>query len=329
MPLTDALIIETSGKGRPYDVTHAEAWWRDFAELPIDDERRVLSFLARRGDPFGQLAPDGKQISTYHWLGLKAVLEQAAAAWDPQPDETGVSRFRPENARTSQQDVPARAFRPTDVDQPARRRLSRPRPGPQRQGARRLHVRRRRRFTARRPRHAPLRLLPFLVHPPLRQRPAMLGLVPRRPIQQKEIAAWLPSARSRPARERPGGKAGGGCRERTASLQDRSQNFATRKEAAAHAARMREIESRGVGDPHRHDLAGYLRGWLAHHRERGDLAPTTLQGYERNIALASQHCGHILLEKLTPRDLDALYAKLLTHGSQPTAPPLARCRGRA
>jgi integrase len=84
---------------------------------------------------------------------------------------------------------------------------------------------------------------------------------------------------------------------------------------------MREIESRGVGDPHRHDLAGYLRGWLAHHRERGNLAPTTLQGYERNIALATRHSGHILLEKLTPRDLDALYAKLLTHGSQPDGAP--------
>ena len=69
--------------------------------------------------------------------------------------------------------------------------------------------------------------------------------------------------------------------------------------------------------------------WLAHHRERGDLAPTTLQGYERNVALAAQHCGHVLLEKLTPRDLDALYAKLLTHGSQPHGAPLARCRGRA
>jgi integrase len=84
---------------------------------------------------------------------------------------------------------------------------------------------------------------------------------------------------------------------------------------------MSEIESRGVGDPHRHDLAGYLRGWLAHHRERGDLAPTTLQGYQRNVALASQYCGHILLEKLTPRDLDGLYAKLLTHGSQPDGAP--------
>jgi integrase len=104
-------------------------------------------------------------------------------------------------------------------------------------------------------------------------------------------------------------------------LQDRARNFATRKEAAMHAAQMREVERRGVGDPHRHDLAGYLRTWLAHHRERGDLAPTTMRGYERNIALASQHCGHVLLEKLTPRDLDALYAKLLTHGSQPDGAP--------
>jgi integrase len=88
-----------------------------------------------------------------------------------------------------------------------------------------------------------------------------------------------------------------------------------------HAAQMREIERRGVGDPHRHDLASYLRGWLAHHRERGDLAPTTLQGYARNIGLASQYCGHVLLEKLTARELDTLYAKLLTHGSQPQGAP--------
>jgi len=88
-----------------------------------------------------------------------------------------------------------------------------------------------------------------------------------------------------------------------------------------HAAQMREIERRGVGDPHRHDLASYLRGWLAHHRERGDLAPTTLQGYQRNVALAVQHCGHVLLEKVTARALDALYGKLLTHGSQPQGAP--------
>jgi hypothetical protein len=96
VPLTDALIIETSGNGRSYSVTHAEGWWRDFAELSIDDERRVLSFLARRGDPFGELAPDGKQISSHHWLGPMASLRHAAAGWDPWLDETGVSKFRPE-----------------------------------------------------------------------------------------------------------------------------------------------------------------------------------------------------------------------------------------
>lgn len=96
VPFFDALIIETTGKGRPYSVTHAEAWWRDFADLPLDDERRVLSFLARRGDPFGQLAPNGKQISTRDWFGLKGVFGHAAGAWDPWPDQTGVSRFRPD-----------------------------------------------------------------------------------------------------------------------------------------------------------------------------------------------------------------------------------------
>jgi hypothetical protein len=94
--LTDALIIETSGNGRRYDVRYAEAWWRDFVDFSVDDERRVLSFLARRGDPHGLLAPDGKQISTHQWLGLKALLESAASAWTPRPDlvRPAVSHFR-------------------------------------------------------------------------------------------------------------------------------------------------------------------------------------------------------------------------------------------
>ena len=65
---------------------------------------------------------------------------------------------------------------------------------------------------------------------------------------------------------------------------ERSKNFATQKEAKAHAVQMAEIESRGVGDPRKHDLAHYLRGWLAHLREREDLAPTTMEGYERNVS---------------------------------------------
>lgn len=102
-------------------------------------------------------------------------------------------------------------------------------------------------------------------------------------------------------------------------LQERSQNFATLKEAKAYAVRMQETESHGVGDPHRHDLARYLRGWLAHLRQRDDLAPTTLHSYERQAEAAIHHVGHILLERLSPLDLDRLYATLLTQGGRPRA----------
>jgi hypothetical protein len=95
----DTLIIETTGQGWSYSAFAGEGWWRDFAELPLDDERRVLSFLRRRGDPFGVLAPGGKQITTCDWRILKATVRCAAVAWDPQPDATGVSHFRPEKLR--------------------------------------------------------------------------------------------------------------------------------------------------------------------------------------------------------------------------------------
>ena len=95
----DTLIIETSGAGRPYTVNFAEGWWRDLAECRLDDETRVLRFLRRRGDPFGVLAPDGTQISTRTWRDLQRVLEVAAWAWEPQPNATGISRFRPEKLR--------------------------------------------------------------------------------------------------------------------------------------------------------------------------------------------------------------------------------------
>jgi hypothetical protein len=96
VPFEDTLIIETTGQGRPYSVRDIEAWWRDFAELPLDDEKRVLSFLRRRGDPFGKLASDGTQVSTCDWVSLKVILKCAATAWAPEPDGTGVSRFCPE-----------------------------------------------------------------------------------------------------------------------------------------------------------------------------------------------------------------------------------------
>ena len=336
MPLIDTLIIETTGKGRPYSVAHVEGWWRDFAELSLDDERRVLSFLQRRGDPFGVLAPDGTQISTHDWRDLKRVLERAATAWDPQPDETGVSHFRPEKRSRAERMFAMVTGRYAD-GRAADGRPDGPRTGwaeelgvayhggitpiSPRQNARRLPVRRCRRFGARRAwicAAATIAARWFTLHYANARQCSASCRAAASTTGDPHMASFR-KIRTRKGATRwqsrwrvPGANG---------RLQDRAQNFATRKEAAAHAAQMREIESRGVGDPHRHDLAGYLRGWLAHHRERGDLAPTTMRGYERNAALAARYCGHVLLEKLSGRDLDALYAKLLTHGSQPKGAP--------
>jgi integrase len=90
-----------------------------------------------------------------------------------------------------------------------------------------------------------------------------------------------------------------------------------------------ERENRGVGDPHKHTLKTYLKGWLAHLEARQDHAPTTLAGYRRHAEMVIHHIGHVPLEKLAPLDLDRLYAKLLAEGGVPRADkkpsrPLAR-----
>jgi integrase len=101
---------------------------------------------------------------------------------------------------------------------------------------------------------------------------------------------------------------------------DRKMNFDSLKEAKAHALRMaEERENRGVGDPRKHSLKGYLAGWLAHLEARQDHAPTTLAGYRRHAEMAMHHIGHIPLEKLAPLDLDRLYASLLAKGGRPRA----------
>jgi integrase len=76
----------------------------------------------------------------------------------------------------------------------------------------------------------------------------------------------------------------------------------------------REVERRGVGDPQKHSLERYLKRWLATLTERGELSPSTLSAYRRHTAMACQHIGHIPLEKLSPADLDSLYALLLRRG---------------
>ena len=107
IPVSSPTISHRNGGRRPslipaamvgaIRIRHAEAWWRDLAEIEFDDERSALSFLARRGDPFGELAP-GKPIALFHWAPLIARLQQAASAWEPVgpvKDAFAVSAIRP------------------------------------------------------------------------------------------------------------------------------------------------------------------------------------------------------------------------------------------
>ena len=99
------------------------------------------------------------------------------------------------------------------------------------------------------------------------------------------------------------------------STRQRTKNFARQSEAREHAARMaQEIEGRGVGDPQRHSVERYLQRWLATLADRNEHSPSTLSGYRRHIALANKYIGHISLERLSPADLDGLYAELLQRG---------------
>lgn len=95
----------------------------------------------------------------------------------------------------------------------------------------------------------------------------------------------------------------------------RVRNFDTRKEAIAHANRMQQdVERRGVGDREKHTVERYLQRWLATLTDRNEHSPTTLSSYRRYIEIASRYIGGIALEKVSPADLDGLYATLLKRG---------------
>ena len=55
----------------------------------------------------------------------------------------------------------------------------------------------------------------------------------------------------------------------------RSKNFERAGEAKAFASRMeQEVEKRGVGDPQKHTLEGFLKRWIATLADRGEHSPT-------------------------------------------------------
>jgi hypothetical protein len=87
----EVLALATTGQGRRYQVNTVEGWWRDFAELQVGDEHRAISFLRRRGDPVGELAPD-RSTHTGRWTGMLNILRPAALCWERR-DDFAISRF--------------------------------------------------------------------------------------------------------------------------------------------------------------------------------------------------------------------------------------------
>jgi len=75
-----------------------------------------------------------------------------------------------------------------------------------------------------------------------------------------------------------------------------------------------EVERRGIGDPHKHTVERFLKGWQITIAARGEHSPTTLSAYRGHLARAYPHIGHILLERLSTADLDAFYGHLLQRG---------------
>ena len=101
-PSRDIFTFATSGRPRPWTSTQPEAFWRDFAEIELNDAKAVTAFIHRRGDPLG-LLDDVGQTHTGHWINLIALLRTAARAWEPE-DADGVSRITADPQRLGEAD---------------------------------------------------------------------------------------------------------------------------------------------------------------------------------------------------------------------------------
>jgi integrase len=99
--------------------------------------------------------------------------------------------------------------------------------------------------------------------------------------------------------------------------QQRTKNFENAKDAKAFAARQTtEVERKGVGDPHRRSFGSYLKSWLATLRDRAELSPVTIDGYERHAAMLMCELGTIPLEKLTAGEIEAGLGRLRQSGGK-------------
>jgi hypothetical protein len=103
--------ITTTGQGADWTPEPVDASWRDMSQLDLADAAACQTFVRRRGDPAGRLAParpimstrngisgtprmpsPSVPVTTSQWLPLVLALRQAAGAWGP-ADADGVSPF--------------------------------------------------------------------------------------------------------------------------------------------------------------------------------------------------------------------------------------------
>ena len=71
-----------------------------------------------------------------------------------------------------------------------------------------------------------------------------------------------------------------------------------------------------MGDPHRRSFGSYLKSWLATLRDRAELSPVTIDGYERHAAMLMRELGAIPLEKLTAAEIEAGLGRLRQGGGK-------------
>jgi hypothetical protein len=96
------------------------------------------------------------------------------------------------------------------------------------------------------------------------------------------------------------------------------KTFDNHEAARAHRRTVeKEIESRRVGGPKQQTLHAYLDGWIKEierKAERGDLSPSTVDGYRRNIGIAKRHLTDQRLSRLSRSSLNAAYDKAIEGG---------------
>lgn len=103
------IVAPGSGNGTLWRPEVVDGSWRDLATLPLDSPLGCQTFVAKRGDPAGELpqarrpnipaiAPDTVKrpsVVSSQWHGLQEALQGALVAWGPIDDVMGVSHFLP------------------------------------------------------------------------------------------------------------------------------------------------------------------------------------------------------------------------------------------